>query len=246
MGHKIKHKIKEKKQEVVEEEQVVEEYNDQFVEIANEALDKAINYKYWILGVVVATVIAVGGYSIYLSGQKASMLKESNAFSEAASVLDAEVINNSEATGQFKTNEEKLNAAIEKLEVFKKNHKSSKLVVIANLNIANSYYELSKFKEAISYYDKFITATTDDTLKEVALLRKGMAYKELKDYDKAISTLEKLNSSKNSYIAPASLFQMGEVYTLKKDTAKAKTFFERIVKEHDEKSLFGQKAKSKL
>ena len=247
MGHKIKHKKKIKEDATIEQpvEEIVEDYNDQFVEIANEALDKAISYKYWILGSMIVVVTIVAAYSFYKANLKSNMLSVSNSFSEASSSMDAEVVANSEATGQFKTEEEKLNNVIEKFELFKKNNPGAQLVTLADLNIANSYYKLSKYNEALVAYDKFIAKTKDNTLKELASLRKGVILKELKKYDDAIVILTTLNSSKNSYIAPASLFQVGEIYSLKKDDVKAKTFYNRLVKEYSN-SLFGQKAKSKL
>lgn len=249
VGHKIKHKVKVKEEEqpVLEQpvEEIVEDYNDQFVEIANEALDKAINYKFWILGAIAITVAIVATFSVIKASKESKELKVSTAFSEATNVLEAEVIENSAADGQFKTNKDKLNAVIEKFESFKRENPNTKLAIIADLHIANSYYELGKYDEALTSYNSFITKTDDSSLKELASLRKGIILKETSKYDDAISALEKLNGSKNNYIAPASLYQIAEIYSLKKDDTKAKTFYERVKKEYSE-SFFSRKAATKL
>ncbi len=243
MGHRIKHKAKEKGKEKLNEVQE-QEYNDQFVEIANEALDKAVSYKYWILGLVLVSLIAAASYSIYKSRKEANIVQTSKAFLKANSILSEEIVDNSKAENKFKNNNEKLEAAIEEFKNFNKNN-SSTLNKIANLQIANSYYELAKYEEALKYYDLFLK-DCEDSMKGVVILKKGIILKEMKKFDEALKVLNKNLKSENSYVSAASLFQSAEIYGIKKDEKNEKAFLQRIVDEHANMPFFVQKAKNKL
>ena len=243
MGNRIKHKAKKSKEEVIDVVNEELEYNDQFVDIANKALNTSIKNKYFVFAAIIAAVIIAGTLAFMDSSKKSKAITLSKEFSSALAIYDSEVIPNSEADGQFKTNKEKLEKAIDSFETFSTAHKGSTLSVVSKLYIANSYFELSEYDKAIKAYDEVIAGAKILDFKEIATLKKAISLKESKKIDEAIKTFEGIKASKNTYVASFSLYTLVEIYQAKKDSKKAKVFFDELNKNYSD-SMYAFKAKS--
>lgn len=245
MGHKIKHKAKKRKEEIENVEVVEEEveYNDQFVEIANKALNSSIKYKYIVFALIFIAVGIAGTLAFIESSRNKKVNNLSQEFSKTLSIYNAEVVPNSEAEGQFKTTKEKLNKAIEEFNLFIVAHPNTELSIIANMYIGNSYYELGEYDKAINAYDVFIKENSNKDLTELVTLKKAeILNNNKKDISKAIEVFKSLKDSKNEYIASVSLYKLSEIYKNKKDDKSSKEFYEELNKRFP-KSYYASKAK---
>jgi len=245
VGHKIKHKPKKSKEEIIEVVEEEVEYNDQFVDIANKALNSTIKYKYIVYALIVVAIGIAGTLAFMDSSKKSKSAALSEEFAVALSVFNAEVIPNSEADGQFKTSKEKLTKAIEEFKSFNSAHRDSSLAVISKLYIANSYFGLSDYDNAIKFYDEVIASSKLNDLKEIASLKKAISLKEKKNIDKSIEIFKAIKASENTYIASFSLYTLAEIYKDKKDVKTAKTFLDELNKKYSS-SLYALKAKSSI
>jgi predicted negative regulator of RcsB-dependent stress response len=242
VGHKIKHKSKTKKDEIVDVLNEEVEYNDQFVEIANKALNSSIKYKYIVFALIFLAVAVAGTLAFMESSQKKKAIVLSQEFSSALAVFNSDVVPNSEAEGQFKTTKEKLDKAIEEFNSFITAHPNTKLAIISKLYIGNAQYELGNYDEALKSYDDFINSTKDSNLKELVILKKSEIFREKKSEKDAIETLKSIKDSKNEYIASVSLFNLSEIYKEKKDEKLSKEYYEELNKKYPD-SYYASKAK---
>jgi len=231
VGHKIKHKPKVKKgvvENLVEEEV---EYSDEFVDIANKALDTSIKYKYVVFAMIFVAIAIAGTLAFMDSSKKKKINTLSQEFSKALSVYNAEVIPNSQAEGQFKSTKEKLNKAIEEFNSFIAAHPNTKLSNIMNMYIGNAYYQLNDFDNAIKSYDLFLSSNDDNNLKELISLKKAEILNDnKKNTDKAIEVYKSLKDSKNEYIASISLYKLANIFKTKKDNKSSKKFIDELNK----------------
>ncbi len=232
MGHKIKHKPKVKKEEIIENVEAEEvEYSDEFVEIANKALNTSIKYKYVVFAIIFIAIAVAGTLAFMDSSKKKKITTLSQDFSKTLAVYNAEVIPNSEAEGQFKSTKEKLNKAIEEFNSFIAAHPNTELSNISNMYLGNTYYELGKFDDAIKAYDTFLASNDANDLKELITLRKAEILNDNKhNTEKAVEIYKSLTDSKNEYIGSVSLYKLVKIYKAKKDEATAKKFTDKLNK----------------
>lgn len=103
---------------------------------------------------------------------------------------------------------------------------------LAALEAAEHYYEIGKYKEALTYLEKF--KTSDDVLKANVEVLKGDCYVNLKQYDNAISAFENAvkEAAGNDQIAPRAMMKEGVVYEAQKKYDKALEVYEQIAKEY--------------
>ena len=239
MGNRIKHKAKRSKEEVIDVVEEEVEYNDQFVDIANKALNSSIKNKYLVFAAVAVAVIVAATLAFIDSSKKSKAVSLSKEFSSALAVYNSEVIANSEAEGQFKTTKEKLEKAIDEFEEFTNSHKGSKLSVISKLYTANSYFDLADYDKAIEAYDQVISDSKLVDLKDIATLKKAISLKEKKSIKESIEVFKTIRASKNSYIASFSLYTLAEMHKAK----EAKIFLDELEKNYSG-SFYALKAKS--
>ncbi len=252
MAHKIKHKVKVKKEEQIQQapvetpEEIV--YQDQFIEVANKALSKSVSYKYLIFALFLGAFVVTGVYSYIKHSNDTKAVEMASHFFTAQEVFERPVVSvNSEEKLEtaFTTAEEKYKTAVSLFESFAIKHNDSELGSVATLYAANSLFEMGKLEDSIRYYESFINKTETIELKELAKLKLAKTLYLTKEFDKALNYLDQIVSSTNKYIASASLFQKGEVYDSKNQKDKAKESYLKIVKDF-EGSFYATKAQKKL
>ncbi len=241
MGHKIKHKSKVKEEKVVDAVEEIE-YNDQFVDIANKALNTSIKYKYAVLGAIIAAVVVAGILAFVENNKKKQVSEISSDFSKAIAVYSTEIVTDSETEGKFKTYKDKLNKSIEEFSSFVTKYPKSELSGIAKMYIANSYYGLSDYDNALKFYKEAIASVKNQSLKEVLILKEANILSLKKENDRSIEVFDKIKNAKNTYVASASLYNLSELYKLKKDDTKSKEMIDELNKKYP-KSIFALKNK---
>ncbi len=241
VGHKIKHKSKVKEEKVVDSVEEVE-YNDQFVDIANKALNTSIKYKYAVLGAVVAAILIAGILAFVENSQKKQVNEISYDFSKAIAVYNAEIVKDTQEQGKFKNHKEKLNKSVEEFSAFIAKHPKSELAGLAKMYVANSYYELADYDNSLKYYKEAISSVTNKSLQEALMLKEANILSLKKENDKSIEVFNKIKDAKNTYVASASLYNLAELYKLKNDNAKSKEMIDELNKKYPE-SLFASKIK---
>ena len=99
---------------------------------------------------------------------------------------------------------------------------------LAALSTAESYYNLGKYKEAVTYLEKF--STSEPVLAANALILNGDCYVNLKQYDKALDCYQKAVSKAdgNPQIAPRALLKEANIYDAQKKYDKALGCYEQI------------------
>ena len=89
----------------------------------------------------------------------------------------------------------------------------SGLVVDANMEIANTYLEQERFREAIPYLNNVVNATGNSSMKPQALLKLGIAYYNMNNVDNAITEYKQLVSQfPNSPEADDALDNLKTIY----------------------------------
>lgn len=99
---------------------------------------------------------------------------------------------------------------------------------LAALSAAESYYNLGKYKEAVTYLEKF--STSEPVLAANALILNGDCYVNLKQYDKALDCYQEAVSKAdgNPQIAPRALLKEANIYDAQKKYDKALGCYEQI------------------
>ena len=102
---------------------------------------------------------------------------------------------------------------------------------LARLYLANCYYTLGQYDEALSHYDKF--SGGDNLLQASALAGVGGCYEAKKEYSKAATNYENAASkASNPSITPEYLNEAGRCYGLAGEKSKAVELFKRLKQEY--------------
>lgn len=260
MGSKIKHTPKKRKSDFQQQSQQENalpealEYHDDFVDVANKALEKTISYKYWVVGgIAVALAIAIIS-SVITNSNKTSLAARSIAFSMGQSDYQKPVAGvdapAGELTESFANDTEKYQSVVKKLDNFLANHKGSSLAPAAHLYKGNAFFQLSKMEDAKKEYKLFVENTQNSDLRDLVQLRIALILKKENKSKDASKLLQVLGKSQNFYVQTAALYSLGELYEQQKNNDDAQKTFKQVVKLTNENknatSPYGSKAKLKV
>lgn len=176
---------------------------------ASEKLATNKKYLFWFIGTMLIVAAIICAYIFFYSTPR-----NSKAFEAYNAVEITAQGNDSVAAAEYKKVADKFG-----------NVTAGKL---AALSAAEAYYNQGKYKEALTYIDKF--STSEPVLKANALVLKGDCQVNLKEYDKALSSYDKALSaaSKNPQIAPRVLLKKANIYDEQKKYDKALGCYEQI------------------
>ncbi len=111
-------------------------------------------------------------------------------------------------------------------------YKMSDLTTLALPQIAYIDFLQKKYDDAISKYQEYLKKTSEEPYASLAKLALSKCFEEKKDYDNAISTLEKVTAGKDEYSREHAMLSLARVYRLKNDYAKSneilKDFIEKF------------------
>ena len=99
---------------------------------------------------------------------------------------------------------------------------------IAYLNIYSMQIETGKYEDAINSLNTLIDDATDDTFKNIAIIKLATLSSSIptKDLQKVKEELERISSRKPFY--PVAQFTLGTIYVKQNELAKAKEIFEEL------------------
>ncbi len=98
----------------------------------------------------------------------------------------------------------------------------------AVFRIAESYYRAQKWQEAAELFKKFISDYPGSSLTSEALYMRGNAEKQLKRYDEAFLTFDKLSKFPSGHDYDRAIYQMALILVEMDDWEGAKNLFSKI------------------
>ncbi|HEX8948132.1 MAG TPA: tetratricopeptide repeat protein, partial [Dissulfurispiraceae bacterium] len=115
----------------------------------------------------------------------------------------------------------------------------------ALLNIANCYYALGNYDEAIKSLDEFVRQFSDPNLVSLAYHKKAMAYMKKGDTNNALGALDSLAKLKGGSLQDVALLESGEMLESMGKPEDAKNKYKELVSKFPNSALAAQ-AKAKL
>lgn len=183
---------------------------------------KMINYA------LTGLVVVIIGILIFVNNRKASNEKAQLEFAKVYSLYDAASTEKSQFTAAINGKPEQ---GIIGLKAIVDNYGSTEAGEIARFYLANSYYQLAQYDEALKQYDAF--GGSDVLLRASAIAGMGACYEAKKEYAKAGPQFEKaagLQATNAS--APEYLNSAARCYGLAGEKEKAVTLLKQLKKEY--------------
>ena len=97
--------------------------------------------------------------------------------------------------------------------------------------ICESYYKARRWEPAIAALEQFITRYPLSSILNEAFYLKGMAEKNLKNYDDALSSFQHIIDSGQSFVRDTAYFQIALIFVDLENWRKAREYFSNISKE---------------
>jgi tetratricopeptide (TPR) repeat protein len=138
------------------------------------------------------------------------------------------------AKGTFYTEEQKLNAALPKLQAAADAYPDTQAGITARYHLASALAALGKQKDAIAQFDQVVQRAGADSLYgRMAQLGKADAQAQAGEVDAAIATWKELAAKKDANLPEdAILMELARAYQAKGNTEEARKTFNQIVDEH--------------
>ncbi len=184
---------------------------DEFQALMIEMWQKYGKYwKHFVVGVLILIAIPVfiSLYTYY------NAKKERDAFNAYQQVL-AKFVSEKKATP---------------LENFIKRYKGTKANILAQIRLANFYYNKGKYKKAMLIYKNLEKDNIDKEFKNFAKLCLAECYMQLKNENKAKEILTQLQNDK--IIAPEVTLYLAFINEDKNNIAKAKQLYQKIIDDY--------------
>ena len=139
-----------------------------------------------------------------------------------------------ESTGTFATEEQKLKAALPKLQAAADEFPDKQAGVIARYHLAGALAALGRNDEAVKQFDQVVQRTDSDTLYgRMARLGKADSQARAGQLDAAITSWKELIDQKNAEIpVDAILMELARAYQAKGNKEEARKTFSQIVEQH--------------
>ena len=135
-------------------------------------------------------------------------------------------------------NKELLKAAsLEELETVVAKYGSTKAGNTTRLRLAKSYYDASKYDDALSAYDACLKKGVQPAFEAIARLGRAHALEGLERYDEALTAYEGFaKASAGHYLLPQAQMGMARIYALQGKKDEAKKLLENLKAEQTGKS----------
>lgn len=130
------------------------------------------------------------------------------------------------------------------LQLFKEAYDEKKTAPVL-FYIANCYYEMGNYDDAIRTLKEFNNQFTDPELVPLSYFKMAMAYLKKNDPDNALATLRNLYSIKNSALQDAALLESGKILESQGKSEEAKNTYQELVNKFPQSTLLTE-AKKRL
>lgn len=137
------------------------------------------------------------------------------------------------------TPEKKQEELIKSRENFAKvlaDYKMSGLRSLALPQMAYIDFLEKKYDDAISKYEAYLNDTSEEPYSSLARLALSVCFEEKKDYDKAISILEKVSAGEDNYSKEQAMLNLARMYRLKNDFTKSNEILKNFIEKFPESS----------
>jgi TolA-binding protein len=204
--------------------------------------------------VVVAAIVVIGGYVAFKASRDS---KATTLLASALAVAEAQVVAPPppapgspppvQPPGTFRTDKERLEAAVPKLQQAADAYPNSDAGVTARYRLAAGLAELGRYAEAEQRFGEVVQKTTAKNIyHDTARLGAGEAQLAQGKYDAAMTTLKELSADTNSKLpVDGVLMQLGRAALVAGKKEEATRAFTRIVDEFPQ-SMYVSDAKEKL
>ncbi|MGD9158452.1 MAG: tetratricopeptide repeat protein [Desulfobacteraceae bacterium] len=127
--------------------------------------------------------------------------------------------------------EEELTKSRENFTKVLADYKMSKVATLTLPQIAYIDFLEKKYDDAISKYQEYLNSASEAPYSSYALLALSVCFEEKKDYDNAISTLEKVTAGEDDYCKEQAMLSLARIYRSQNNYAKS----DEILKDFIEK-----------
>ncbi|MBI1805188.1 MAG: tetratricopeptide repeat protein [Ignavibacteriae bacterium] len=192
------------------------------LEVFYEQNKKYISYA--LTGIVVVVIAVL----MFINNRRANNEKAAAEFGKVFKTYDQAVGDSKQYTTAINGQPER---GIMGLKAIVENYGGTDSGELARFYLANAYFNLGKYDEALTQYDKF--SGGDNLLVASALAGMGGCYEAKKEYSKAASNYEKAASkASNASSSPEYLNAAARCYGLSGEKEKAIAIFKRLKKEY--------------
>jgi len=204
--------------------------------------------------VVVAAILLIGGYVAFKTSRDS---KATTLLASALAVAEAQVVTTPppapgspppvQPPGTFRTDKERLEAAVPKLQQAADAYPNSDAGITARYRLAAGLAELGRYGEAEQRFTEVVQKTTAKNIyHDTARLGAGEAQLAQGKYDAAMTTLKELSADTNSKLpVDGILMQLGRAALVAGKKDEATRAFTRVVDEFPQ-SMYVSDAKEKL
>jgi len=175
---------------------------------------------YAITGIIVIVVVAI----VVMNNRRANNEKAETALGKIYPAYDA-------GTNDVRQYQMAIDGQPERgimgLKAISENYGGTEAGEIATFYLANAYFNLRRYDEALNLFDKF--SSGDKSMSASALAGEGSCYEAKKMYDKAASCYEKAaNKVSDAITTPEYLHLAAQCYALTGDKEKATNLYKRL------------------
>lgn len=207
---------------------------DEFMTVTSRGLEWMLKNRTKLIGAFIALCVVAGGLWAYRHFSKRSVLKASEAFSEAMEIVrrpvkgDYGADETDELKKPFDTVKDRAKASVEKLAALTTEYKGTESAKLAQMYLGNAQLALEEADKAIEAFNTFLASKPkQDNLVALATENLGYAYEAKKDYPKAQEQFDKLATGK--IYSERGLYHSGRLAQLQGNAAKAKELFQKAV-----------------
>lgn len=192
---------------------------------------------YLISGIIVVIVV----FSLVWSAQRnkregmgqAALSKVYQDTQAERSALEAQVAKNKErkiVESKVLTKEVVDNNEIKRLETVANNFKGTKAALQGELRVAQLYFNMGNFKEALNRYKNIADSTTNELFSTIVYYGLAYAEEELGNYEAASSAFDTVSKKSIPFYDSSALMGEARVLSLLKKNEEARKTYEEIIK----------------
>jgi predicted negative regulator of RcsB-dependent stress response len=210
---------------------------DDFVGFWENLAKKAEPYARAIVTTLLTAVVLIAVVWAISSWMEKKSQAATAAYGRAVRIYEADLITGDEPNKtdeqdpvpRFKTEKERADATLQQLAKFDKKYKKSSTAREAKLFRAGVYYDLGRWDDAASEYEKFLDDTHPSPLVPVGREGLGLVREQQGKLDDALGQYQKIEPKVGDYYRDRALWDQARVWQKKGDKKKAAELLKQLV-----------------